>query len=35
MTAATKNCLDTLINITGKYDELKTDFTPYLSVVKK
>jgi hypothetical protein len=35
MTAATKECLDNLINITFKYDELKTDFTPYLSVVKK
>lgn len=35
MTAATKECLDTLINITGKCDYLKTDFIPYLSVVKK
>lgn len=35
MTAAIKECLDTLISISGKYTELKTDFTPYLSIVKK
>jgi hypothetical protein len=34
-TYATKSFIDSMIEYSGLWDTLKTDFTPYLSVIKK